>query len=162
MQPRDHHYYFAHAYFKHLVFDNPQYVFDSLKSKNKNLLVNFWYQVPKVIHPNKKEMHIILPVGLNHCFYESENNNILLVQMPTPEFITEVNYIGVVFRNQDNTIRYFTLEKTMIFDAEEKSKFAESFIFCEWTQTTHINLMTQINPPTKETFLKAIKHEIQI
>ncbi len=163
MQPRDHHYYFAHAYFRHLVFDKPEYVYSTLKNKKlKDQLINMWYQVTELIKPEKNKIKKLLPVGLTHSFYQNNGKTILIVEMPKPEFMTEVYYIGVIFSDDFKQIRYFTLEYSFNFAYETNTFKKATAILCEWTETSHRNYAYEIFPPTKEKFIEVVNQYISI
>lgn len=160
MRPRDHHYFFAHSYFRQLALERTEMVLFSLGGKTgRDFLLNWWYQVPRYCSFGKKPMEILLPKGLTYSFHEVESGKILLVQLPKPLHMTEAYFIALYYSAISRERRYFTLEyHDSVF--EQQIKVSKKAILCEWSESAHLNYGQSVNPDI-DSFMGAVMEKLR-
>ena len=93
----------------------------------------------------------------------------LALELPTPEYVADCKYIGILYNSENNEAKYITLEKSydlntdgylkkLIGEFTGKTKEAkkESYFLGGWISETHLNY-GQINDCNFEEFIDILK-----
>lgn len=154
LEPRPHHYAFAHRFLTSVVLDDPRqahrYFFSPTGAAPLRQMWDF-------VGSHMEHAADVLPAGdLRLSWHALDGQRkLVVVTLPEPLAMTEAHFVGLVFEHRGEQdwrcTDYYTLELSM--DLEGGSTFA---ILCGWTKQGHLNFGT-IVPAEEEAFVRAVK-----
>lgn len=130
LEPRPHHYQFAHRLLPALAGRQPRLLFGRLGSpETQSFLTDLWQSVSETLPEEDR----LAPDGLACLSRRHGNYAIDVIVMPPPVGITEAYFTALVFGpitemgTENLPVHYYTLEYGLSFDPGEKQT-----VLCQW------------------------------
>ncbi|MGL4997825.1 MAG: hypothetical protein ACRC5T_02380 [Cetobacterium sp.] len=154
-------YIFSHVILKNNFFQHKKelmaMLFMSEDKKIEELLQNSWNNSYKIAEQSKDTSSIVKE-DFNYEIKKGRINDKLLywvLTLPTPKYVADCKYIGILYNHDTYEGEYITLEKSYNID-----KLVESYMLCGWDAKTHFNYGAAM-PQDVEKFLDLMKGLIQ-
>ena len=155
-EPRLHHYYFAHVYFRTFCERYPRQAFEILSSDKKDdLIKDTWDEICKQF--DKEQKTELTAEDIRVSTLRLGRYPVILVQMPEAKAIVEAIMVAIVLTPnvdselpEDTKCRYFVLELGSDLEGGLRT------VLCEWKSDGHFN-MGDGPEPQPESFLNAIE-----
>jgi hypothetical protein len=154
-RPRRQHYLFVRKYIPDNLQNNPEVIRQWLTGdKATEHLITRWSLLPFMYNISRDVC--FSPEGMGCRRIENnEQQEVIFIQFPTPERMTEAFFGAVVF-SKDNKYRYFTLE---VADDAITSDCVKETIFNEWRGDEH-KYLAKYSTMNSEDFLKLVLDRI--
>ncbi|MGL6121196.1 MAG: hypothetical protein ACRC0V_11920 [Fusobacteriaceae bacterium] len=146
-------------------------LFMSEDKKIEELLQNSWNHSYKIAKQSKDTSSIIKE-DFNHEIKKGKINDNLIywvLTLPTPKYITDCKYVGMLYNHDTDKGQYITLEKSYkintfgglkgIFNkimGKSKKDDVESYVLCGWDAEAHFNYGSAM-PQNVEEFVDLMK-----
>ncbi|MGW8394691.1 hypothetical protein [Pseudoduganella sp. HUAS MS19] len=156
VDPRDHHYVFAHILVKEVCAQDPLRFFALVASpEQKDFVAWLWEMTAKQVGRPITEFD---PGQLEVSTFRVKDAPAILLKMPDPIAAAEAHMVGVILTDfpkdaaaeSKGSFRYFTLEHGVNLDGTIGT------VLCEWDDEEHKNFGDG-PPPTVEAFAGAIE-----
>jgi len=151
MEPREHHYIFAHRILPALFFENPFNFIGSANLKGEEMLKSIWSGFAQEMIEDKSQRLDSERLAVTAV----EEHSVLgtLITLPQPEAMAECYYVCAMGELKKNFFgrvkikkpKFFTLELGVNLDGENRT------VFCSWLKNgTHLNFGGGCEPNPKE------------
>lgn len=147
LQPRDHHYLFAHRVLPGLVFAEPSRFAQIMIGQGEAFLMQVWGMIPEQFGLAER----VEPAGLGYSLALAEDaTGMITVRLPPPRAVTEAHMVAVVFGPKDqDPARYFTLELGYSLDDRPRT------VLGEWAQGGELHANFGDGPSPEEGAFRA-------
>ncbi len=153
MQPRNHHYIFAHVAMRNMFLTEPQRFISALKKQGRSFLEAVWDRVGDDLPKEEVLPHEQISLDLRN----SPDSTLAIIALPPAEIIAEAILVGCYLPKKTNSKgqpRFFTLEFGFRDDGTHRT------VFCEWNSGSHLNFGDGPEATT-EAFSEAIALKVQ-
>jgi hypothetical protein len=150
MEPRDHHYFFAHRFLPAVFYNDPEEFVDYLRRDTTNVLRAVWTSAGSDLELDER----LTPLGLGCEIRDLEDQTaIVLITLPEPEVSPEAYFVAAAYRSAavsgEALVRYFTLECRQ--PGDDQTPFV-----CEWVTTEFHCIRSGLPSPDLEAFFRSV------
>lgn len=165
-QPRKKHYAFAHIALRKICEQDPQYFFAVMSSDEQTDYIQHIVQQVTEKYPEDQAPLFVneILVNITHV----DNHPLLLFTMPRVSAFAECIYVGIVLlvdmyqtpRDEQASIRYFTLEIAESAPLDQQGGQQACGIFAEWQAAGHVNIGQVSSDSSRDEFSMLIAHHL--